>query len=101
MIAADAGEDLPYARAEEQVIAGGSEGGAARVLAGRGATAAWPVEDISTSLLMGEFYRRHIGLQHDSARALRGAQRWLRGLDRDAPLTALPLDGHDGRPGEG
>jgi CHAT domain-containing protein len=50
---------------------------------------------------MGEFYRRHIGLQHDSARALRGAQRWLRGLDRNAPLTALPLDGHDGRPGEG
>jgi hypothetical protein len=34
VIAADAGGDLPYARAEAQVIAGGFEGGAARVLAG-------------------------------------------------------------------
>jgi hypothetical protein len=34
VIAADAGGDLPYARAEAQVIVGGFEGGAARVLAG-------------------------------------------------------------------
>jgi hypothetical protein len=40
VIAADAGGDIPSARAEAQVTAGDFEGGAARVLAGRGTTAA-------------------------------------------------------------
>lgn len=37
----------------------------------------WPVDDVSTSLLMAELYRRHFGGM-GVADALRGAQRWLR-----------------------
>jgi CHAT domain-containing protein/Tfp pilus assembly protein PilF len=45
----------------------------------------WPVYDVSTALLMGEFYRWHLGVGEDvtpplaPAAALRAAQRWLRG----------------------
>jgi CHAT domain-containing protein/tetratricopeptide (TPR) repeat protein len=38
----------------------------------------WPVSDLSASLLIGRFYRYHIGDQRDPATALRQAQLWLR-----------------------
>jgi CHAT domain-containing protein/tetratricopeptide (TPR) repeat protein len=38
----------------------------------------WPVNDLSTALLMGEFYRRYIIKKQELAEALRGAQLWLR-----------------------
>jgi CHAT domain-containing protein len=48
----------------------------------------WAVDDFSTSLLMGEFYRRHLEEGEGIAEALRDAELWLRDLDRD---TALDL----------
>jgi CHAT domain-containing protein len=69
--------------------------GLTRGLLGAGARAAvvslWPVNDVSTSLLMGEFYRR---LQDGSvpAAALQAAQNYLRALSAsqiDAELAAL------------
>jgi CHAT domain-containing protein len=38
----------------------------------------WAVDDLSTALLMGEFYRRHLADRQEPAVALRGAQLWLR-----------------------
>jgi CHAT domain-containing protein len=38
----------------------------------------WAVNDLSTALLMGEFYRRHMEEGEWIAEALRGAQLWLR-----------------------
>ena len=38
----------------------------------------WAVNDFSTSLLMGKFYRRHLAEGQGIAAALRGAQLWLR-----------------------
>ena len=38
----------------------------------------WSVNDLSTALLMGEFYRRHLAEGEAVAKALRGAQLWLR-----------------------
>jgi len=49
----------------------------------------WPVNDLSTALLMVRFYQYHIGVLNDGkvpmspARALREAQLWLRDLDRN------------------
>jgi CHAT domain-containing protein len=60
--------------------------GLTRGLLGAGARAAvvslWPVEDISTSLLMGEFYRQ-IQAEGAPAAALRAAQAHLRQLTPD------------------
>jgi CHAT domain-containing protein len=47
----------------------------------------WAVNDLSTSLLMREFYRLHLAEQQDIAHALRNAQRWL----RDATSAELGL----------
>jgi CHAT domain-containing protein len=38
---------------------------------------------------MGEFYRRHLEKGEGVAEALRGAQLWLRGLERDAVLDLV------------
>jgi CHAT domain-containing protein len=38
----------------------------------------WAVDDLSTALLIGEFYRRHLSEGQEPAKALRGAQLWLR-----------------------
>jgi CHAT domain-containing protein len=47
----------------------------------------WAVDDLSTSLLMGEFYQRHLEEKQEPAEALRGAQLWLRALGRDEVLN--------------
>jgi len=47
----------------------------------------WSVSDLSTALLMEEFYRRHLVEQKGAAAALRDAQRWLRDLKRDELLA--------------
>jgi CHAT domain-containing protein/tetratricopeptide (TPR) repeat protein len=49
----------------------------------------WPVNDLSTALLMAEFYRRHSEKGQGIAHALRGAQRWLRDLGRDEVLNLV------------
>ncbi len=49
----------------------------------------WAVDDISTSLLMNEFYRRHLTAGQGIAEALRGAQLWLRDLTRDQVLDLI------------
>jgi CHAT domain-containing protein len=49
----------------------------------------WAVDDFSTSLLMGEFYRRHLDGDEGIAQALRGAQRWLRDLHCDTVLDLV------------
>jgi CHAT domain-containing protein/tetratricopeptide (TPR) repeat protein len=41
-------------------------------------SALWPVDDLSTMLLMEHFYHRHISCGEPPAAALRDAQRWLR-----------------------
>ena len=46
----------------------------------------WAVNDLSTALLMGESYRRHLEEGEGIAEALRDAQLWLRDLDRDTAL---------------
>jgi CHAT domain-containing protein len=38
----------------------------------------WPVNDLSTTLLMSKFYDLHLGLHQRPAQALRGAQLWLK-----------------------
>ncbi len=38
----------------------------------------WPVDDVSTALLMMRFYERHLGAGLPPATALRDAQQWLR-----------------------
>ena len=43
----------------------------------------WPVDALSTTLLMGEFYRKWFGGKVGVARALRDARRWLRNLSRE------------------
>ena len=45
----------------------------------------WPVNDLSTSLLMSRFYDLHSGEEQSPARALRAAQTWL----RNASLSEL------------
>lgn len=69
-------------------------------------SALWPIDDFPTALLVGEFYRRHIGEGKPVALALREAQGWLRDWDRDAlldrvedELRAAP-DGADAETGE-
>lgn len=47
----------------------------------------WEVNDLSTALLMEEFYRRHLIENQGIAEALRGGQLWLRTLTRDELLT--------------
>jgi len=47
----------------------------------------WPVMDISTALLMAEFYRRHLTQGESPAHALQGAQLWL----RDATVSEMDL----------
>lgn len=47
----------------------------------------WAVSDLSTALLMGEFYRRHLEEGQGIATALRGAQLWL----RDATAAEMKL----------
>jgi CHAT domain-containing protein len=49
----------------------------------------WAVNDYSTSLLMGEFYRQHLAEGQGPAEALRGAQLWLRDLGRDEILNLV------------
>jgi CHAT domain-containing protein len=49
----------------------------------------WAVDDLSTALLMEEFYRRHLGEGQGIAQALRGAQLWLRDLKRDDLLSRV------------
>ncbi len=49
----------------------------------------WPVDDVSTSLLVEDFYRRHLGDGLPPATALRAAQLWL----RDASAVQLNLAG--------
>ncbi len=49
----------------------------------------WAVNDFSTSLLMGEFYRRHLEEGEGIVEALRGAQLWLRDLERDDVLDLV------------
>jgi CHAT domain-containing protein len=66
--------------------------GLTRALFAAGARAAvvslWPVDDLSTSLLMGEFYRRlRSGVLPDAA--LQQAQNCLRGLSQEAVVSAL------------
>jgi CHAT domain-containing protein len=47
----------------------------------------WAVDDLSTALLMEDFYRRHVRQGQGVAAALRGAQRWLRDCPRDELLA--------------
>jgi CHAT domain-containing protein/tetratricopeptide (TPR) repeat protein len=49
----------------------------------------WPVDDLSTALLMGEFYHRHLDEGQGIAEALRDAQLWLRNLERDEVLDLI------------
>lgn len=78
--------------AQGQTTRGDDVLGLSRGLLAVGARAAvvslWPVHDVSTSLLMGEFYRR---LQRGAtpAAALREAQNDLRGLEAATMRTAL------------
>jgi CHAT domain-containing protein len=78
--------------AQGQTTRGDDVLGLSRGLLTAGAQAAvvslWPVHDISTSLLMSEFYRR---LQHGAtpAAALQEAQNYLRGLEQTTIQTAL------------
>jgi CHAT domain-containing protein len=71
-----------------EITAGDDVIGLTRGLLGAGARAAvvslWPVEDVSTSLLMGEFYRQLRAEKPKPPRvALQAAQNYLRGLDPD------------------
>jgi CHAT domain-containing protein len=51
-------------------------------------SALWPVNDLSTALLFGEFYRHHVGDGVAPAAALGRAQRWLRdGSARELALA--------------
>jgi CHAT domain-containing protein len=43
----------------------------------------WPVNDLSTSLLMARFYYNHIKLHLPPARALKESQKWLRDVTQD------------------
>jgi CHAT domain-containing protein/tetratricopeptide (TPR) repeat protein len=47
----------------------------------------WAVDDLSTSLLMDDFYRRHVRQGQRVAAALREAQRWLRDCQRNELLA--------------
>jgi CHAT domain-containing protein/tetratricopeptide (TPR) repeat protein len=47
----------------------------------------WSVGDIAASLLLSELYRRHLREGEDPARALRGAQAWL----RDGTVRSLAM----------
>jgi CHAT domain-containing protein len=50
----------------------------------------WRVGDVATSLLLRDFYRRHVGGGEDPVQALRNAQLWLRdGTLRDLGLIEL------------
>jgi len=50
----------------------------------------WRVGDLATTLLLADFYRRHLGNGEAPVQALRGAQTWLRdGTLRDLGLVEL------------
>jgi CHAT domain-containing protein len=49
----------------------------------------WAVDDLSTSLLIGEFYRHWSGGGISVSTALRHASEWLRTLDKSTTLTHL------------
>lgn len=57
------------------------------MMAGAAAVVAslWPVDDLSTTLLMSRFYELHLGKRQPPAVALRNAQLWL----RNATITEL------------
>jgi CHAT domain-containing protein/tetratricopeptide (TPR) repeat protein len=61
------------------------QGGARSVIC-----ALWAINDLSTALLFGEFYRRHLGLGEAADVALRGAQLWL----RDGTASEMKLAQH-------
>jgi CHAT domain-containing protein len=70
-----------------QTTGGGDVLGLTRGLLAAGARAAvvslWPVDDVSTSLLMGAFYR-HLRAGATPAAVLQAAQRYLRALTPEA-----------------
>lgn len=43
----------------------------------------WRIDDVSTALLAGEFYRRHVAEGQEPAAALRAAQAWLAGASAE------------------
>lgn len=47
----------------------------------------WPVDDVSTALLMMRFYDQHFGAKLPPAAALRAAQIWLRDATREQLIT--------------
>ena len=49
----------------------------------------WPVDDLACALLVEDFYRRHLQEGQPIARALAGAQAWLRELRRDEVLARV------------
>ena len=50
----------------------------------------WAVDDMSTALLMERFYQQHLDEGLSPSRALRAAQRWLRGeVDRPSMIEYI------------
>ena len=52
----------------------------------------WAVDDLSTALLVGRFYRHHLVEGLDPATALRAAQRWLRDSTASELADGLEVD---------
>ena len=53
----------------------------------------WPVDDVATALLMAKLYEAHLAHDLRPSEALRSAQMWLRGLERndaEAMIAASP-----------
>jgi CHAT domain-containing protein/tetratricopeptide (TPR) repeat protein len=57
----------------------------------------WPVDDLSTTLLMGRFYEGYVGERLTPSAALRAAQLWLRDASRDDVFDTLSRWGESGR----
>ncbi len=66
------------------LVAGFLRAGAPAVLA-----TLWPVDDLACALVVEDFYRRHLQEGEPIARALAGAQAWLRELRRDEVLARV------------
>ncbi|MEI7929458.1 MAG: CHAT domain-containing protein, partial [Verrucomicrobiales bacterium] len=75
-----------------EVTGGDDVLGLTRALLAAGAWAAlvslWPVDDLSTSLFMGEFYR-HLRAGESAGDALQAAQNYLRTMDHEKQRAAL------------
>ena len=57
----------------------------------------WPVDDLSTALLMGRFYEGYMGERLTPSAALRASQLWLRDASREDVLNTLSRWGKSGQ----